>query len=60
MDETEYQIARTRVVVEALTTAYVELNRIKAREPGEASHMIADSIQFIARQIKEIVKEVVV
>jgi len=37
--------------LQELLKAYVELNRIKACQPGEASHMIAHSIAFIQRQI---------
>lgn len=37
--------------LQMLLAAYVELNRLHA-EPGQACHMLADSIVFIQRQIR--------
>jgi hypothetical protein len=43
-------------LVKALLTAYVELNTLQARRPGECSHMLAQSIQFIEKRLREILK----
>lgn len=42
-------------MLEALLKAYVDLNRLCA-EPGEKSHKLWHSSQFIERQIREIIK----
>lgn len=51
MSETDFQVR----VLEILVNAYVELNKISAA-PGDRAHMLAYSIKFIERQIKEYLK----
>lgn len=41
--------------IEALLIAYVDLNRVSA-QPGDRSHMLAYSIQFLERMIKQELK----
>jgi len=42
--------------MEILTNAYVEMNKLHA-QPGEKCHMLATSIKFLERQIKELTKK---
>lgn len=39
------------IVLKHLLDAYVEINRMKACEPGEKSHMLAYSLRFLERRI---------
>jgi hypothetical protein len=41
-----------------LLEAYVEMNRMKACEPGEKSHALWNSTEFVKRQISMIVKDI--
>lgn len=41
--------------LEHLLKAYVELNKLHA-EPGQRCHMLAMSIQFLQRQIRDLLK----
>lgn len=45
-------------VLQMLLDTYIEMNRMKAMEPGECSHMLAHHIEFIKRQIVTMLKEV--
>lgn len=42
-------------ILEVLTKCYVELNKLNA-QPGDRCHMLAYSIKFTERMIKQILK----
>jgi len=44
-------------LLELLLSTYLEMVRIKSKEPGECSHMLAYHTEFIKRQIMLVIKQ---
>lgn len=55
VDELDYKLEVPKQELELLLRAYVDLNMLHA-EPGEKSHRLWESIGFIQRMIREMLK----